>query len=63
MGRQSRGKVGSEENKSFSIIVDSCQFDHAVVVVEQLRRQFSAADENYNEVLIPQSKHPRKLDI
>ena len=63
MGRQSRGKVGSEENKPFSIIVDSSQFDHAVVVVEQLRRKLGAADENYYEVLVPQSKHPRKLDI
>lgn len=63
MGRQSRGKVGSEENESFSIVVDACQFDHAVVVVEQLRRQFGAADENYYQVLVPQSKHPRKLDI
>ena len=63
MGGQSGGEVGGEEDQSITVIVDSCELNHAVVIVEQLGRQLAAADEDYYQVLVAQSKYSRKLDV
>lgn len=53
MLRQAGGHFRSEEDESLTVVVNACQLDHAVVVVEQLRGQLSAADEDYDQVFVP----------
>lgn len=63
MEGQAGGHVGREEDESFAVVVDACEFDHTVVVVEQFWGQFATADEDNDQVLIPQSEYARQLDI
>lgn len=60
---QSTSIVGCHEDESFSVICDACQFYHSVVVVQQLRRQFSAANKDNDQIFVTQSKDSRQLNV